>query len=76
MKEKKVSQIPFSDAIKTAKVNNNLNFQPSLPHPATVNFLNGIYKEGYDHNGFLIEAKKPSKTKGKANQVKVAMQKD
>ena len=76
MKEKKVSQIPFSDAIKAAKVTNYLKFYPSLPHPATVNFLNGKYEEGYDDTGFLIEVKKPSKTKGKASQVKVAMQKD
>jgi len=53
IKEKQVSHIPFSDAIKAAKVNNYLKFQPSLPHPATANFLNGIYEEGYDDSGFF-----------------------
>ena len=65
-----MSHIPFSDAIKAAKVNNYSKFQPSLPNPATVDFMNGIFEEGYDDSGFLIEMKKSSKTKGKASQGK------
>ena len=45
---------------------------PPLPHPATVNFLSGIFEEGYDDIGFLIEVKKSSKTKRKGCQGKVA----
>ena len=71
LKDKKVSQIPFSEAIKAAKANNYLKFQPSLPHPATINFLNQEFEEGYDEKGFLIEEEKPSNTKGKARKDKV-----
>jgi hypothetical protein len=74
-KDKKVSQIPFSEAIKAAKANNYLKFQPSLPHPATIDFLNQEFHKGYDDNGFLIEMEKPSKTKGKASQGKAAKSK-
>ena len=72
MKEKKVLHIPFADAIKAGKISNYFKFQPSsLPHPATVDFLCGIFEEGYDDSGFLIEVAKVSKTKGKSSQGKV-----
>ena len=72
IEEKKVSHIPFSDAIKAAKINNYFKVQPSLSHPTTIDFLHGIFEEGYDDSGFLIEAKKTSKTNGKSSQGKVA----
>ena len=34
-----------------------------------------MFEEGYDNNGFLIEEKKPSNTKGKASKVKVVKSK-
>ena len=70
-----MSQIPFSEAIKAAKANNYLKFQHSLPRPATVNFLNQEFEEGYDENGFLIEEEKPSNIKGKARKDKVVKSK-
>ena len=75
LKDKKVSQIPFSEAIKAAKANNYLKFQPSLPHPATIDFLHGQFHEGYDDNGFLIEVEKQSTSKGKDSQGKAAKSK-
>ena len=75
LEDKKVTKIPFSAAIKVAKANNYLKFQPSLPHPATIDFLNREFHEGYDDNGFLIEVEKPSKTKGKVSQGKAAKSK-
>ena len=75
LEDKKVTKIPFSAAIKVAKANNYLKFQPSLPHPATIDFLNREFHEGYDDNGFLIEVEKPSKTKGKDSQGKAAKSK-
>ena len=45
LKDKKVSQIPFSEAIKAAKANNYLKFQPSFPHLAIIDFLNREFHE-------------------------------
>ena len=69
-KENNVSYIPFADAIKAAKASNYSKFQLSLPHPVTVNFILGLYEEGYDDHGFLIEGKKGPKAKGKPSKGK------